>query len=335
MYLFKLRQILRNETTENGDEGGAPALQPHTQLTGRAAAMEQLSASYEERLAPDLADFDEETGTSTPRAAPPAPEPEAEPDDAVITAPEEPQTESEPSRPRMVPIVVDGQTIEVDETRIIEAGKRTLQKESAADRRLQEANEILARAKAQAQRASQDPNAQPTQQAPSQDAPQQPTQQATNGLDDPAALFSAIRQTVTHDVIETIKSQQAVSTFRTEFPEIASDPNLWQIAIRLENERLRDAAALGEAPGDALVAYRKHGAEIRAWKATFAPQAPAAEVPVDRQERKRNITAIPAVNANTPAPQTPKLLTASEQIEQMRVERKQYGRPLTNRSVQR
>jgi hypothetical protein len=308
----------------DGEGGGAPEPLPTPQLSSRQAAMQQVVANAQRNLAPDLADFDEETGTSSPRDPIPEPEPEPEPDDSVITAPPEPQADPEPPKPRMVPIVVDGQTIEVDETRIIEAGKRTLQKESAADRRLQEANEILNRARAQQPRA-QDP-ANPNQPEPSQDA-QQPPSQATNGLQDPEALIDAIGQSVTQRVLESIKSQNAVAEFRKEFADIASDPYLWQIAVQLENERLQEATALREAPGDALEAYRKHGEAIRAWRGKQAPAPAAPAVPADKQERKRTITAIPAVNAKAPAPQQPKTLTTAQQIEQMRQARKQ-GRPI-------
>lgn len=327
MLILKLRHLLRKPADENGEQGGdsQTRVASHPKLTGRNAAMEQISAQADSLVANEFADFDEETGTAIPREPVPEVQPEPEPDDSVIMAPPEPEADPEPQKPRMVPIVVDGQTIEVDEQRIIEAGKRTLQKESAADRRLQEANEILNRARAQATRVSQDPAQH--QPAPSQDAQAQPTQQATNGLNDPATLINVIRQSVTTDVMESIRAQQAVETFRSEFPDISGDDNLWQIACQLEDKRLREAAALGEPIGDALQAYRKHGEEIRKWVAKFAP-APAVNVPDDKVERKRTITAIPAVNAKAPAPQPPKQLTVSEEIERMRQERRTYGRPI-------
>ena len=121
MIFFKPHRILRNKANENGEDGGAPQISQNPSLTGRAAAMEQISAQVDAHLAPDLADFDEETGTSTPRVVEPPPELESEPDDSVIMKPaeDEPQGEPETPKPRMVAIVVEGQTIEVDENRII------------------------------------------------------------------------------------------------------------------------------------------------------------------------------------------------------------------------
>lgn len=294
--------------------------------------MEQVVANAQAQVAGEMADFDEDTGVVTPREVPPSPEPTPEPDDEVILTPAKEETPAEPPKPRMVPIVVDGQTLEVEEQRVIDAGKRTLQKESAADRRLAEANrmrqeaeEIFNRAKALQPRASQDP-AQPNQ-APSQDAPQQPAIPV-----DPATLINVIGQHVTQQVTSNLKAQQAVEAFRQEFPDIASDPYLWNMAATLEQKRLDDAAALGEPLEAPLDAYRKHGAEIRAWTAKFSPApaaaAPAQAAPTDRQERKRTITAIPAVNAKAPAPQVQKPLTPSEEIERMRQERKAWGRPI-------
>jgi len=306
-----------------GEGGGAetPTIVPHPQLTSREVAMQQIAASVDLLQAPDLADFDEETGTSTPRPKIEPPEPEPELDDSVITAPPAPPEPEVPAGPRMMSIVVDGQTIEVEESRILEAGKRTLQKDHAADRRLQEASETKRRAEAllaQAQRLSiPDANAEPDP-APSQDAPQQQAQ-ATNGLD-PAML-----DTYLENRLYMRDAQKAAAKFRDDFPDIAADPHLMNIAAGLEQQRINTATALGEPLGDPFDAYRKHGEAVQAWLQQRTGNKP--EVPADKLERKRTITAIPAVNAKAQAPQAPRELTTSEIIEQQRLARK-AGRPV-------
>ena len=332
-----LNRVLREENND-GESGGAPTPLPTPHLSGRAAAMSQIIANANAQVAGDLADFDEESGTATPRPALEEQEAEPEPDDSVIFTPPEKEEPEEPTKPKMIPIVVDGQTIEVEESRVIDSGKRTLQKEAAADRRLQEANrqkqeadrekqeaaELFRRARAAAAAAGVDDQ----NQALSQDAPQYQAP-ATPAID-PAALLNELENRVGQNVLAHIKAQRAVDTFRQEFPEIAADPNLWQIAANLEQRRLEEAAALGEPLDASLEAYRKHGAEIRGWLASKAPQPQQAQQPAvsaDKQERKRTITAVSAVNAKAPAPAAPKVLTVAEQIEQMRLQRKQ-GRSL-------
>jgi len=98
------------------------------------------------------------------------------------------------------------------------------------------------------------------------------------------------------------------------------------IAASMEQQRLDTATALGESFGDPFEAYRKHGEAVKDWLKARAgtPVQPAV---IDKQERKRTITAIPAVNARAPAPAAPKVLSTAEQIEAMR-ESRMRGRPV-------
>lgn len=314
MILNSIARLYRNETSGDGEPGGVSR-----PVNPRIAAMAQiLSAPRPD--AEDMQPVSDETGEIIQDAAAPAQakvEPQA---DDVAPEPEPQAAAPAVAAPRMVSIVVDGQPIEVEESRLLEAGRRTLQKESAADRRLQEAQETLNRAKA-LERASQDP-AQRSNPAPSQDAPRQTTQAAaTNGLD-PAAL-----DTYLENKLYMRDANKAAEQFRKDFPEIASDPYLMNIAANEEQKRLNTAAALGEAFGDPYEAYRKHGESVRKWlQERTGTQAPV--VAVDKQERKRTITAIPAVNARAPAPAAKREPTTDERIEAMRAQRAAGGRPL-------
>lgn len=302
-----------NDPTQSGGTESNPANNP------RNAAMAQIASQAHALVAEDLQGFDEATGEIQQREE--AQEPQEQQDAAEPAEAVEQAAPAEPAKPKMLTIMVDGQAIEVEESRIVEAGKRTLQKDTAADRRLQEA----ARERADAERIRKQAAAdaeyirQVAQQhgielqAPSTDAPQQ-QRQATPAID-PAA-FDAIIENKLYDR----EAHRAADKFREDFPEIASDPNLMQIAAMMEQRRLETAARLGEPAGDPFVAYRKHGEAVREWlKQRTVPATPAAAS--DKQERKRTITAVPAASARAPAPAAPKTLSVSEQIEQMRIKR--------------
>lgn len=293
---------------------GAEQTEPAAWTDNRLAAEEQIAARVQQNLASEFQAFDEDTGEVVAKED--APEPTVEADAPAIEAPPEPVLEA----PRMVAIVVDGQTIEVEESRIWEAGKRTLQKDRAADKRLQEATQLKREAEEYAarvglQRPSPDADPQP---APSQDAHQE--QSATPFT--PEAL-----DTFLENKLYMRDAQKAATKFREDFKDIASDPYLMNMAVQLENQRLATVTALGESYGDPFDAYRKHGEEIRKWTAKLAGNKP--EVSQDKLERKQTITAIPAANARPPAPKPDRPQTISEIIEEERKAR--MGRPITLR----
>lgn len=293
----------------------------------RMQAMAEIAKRAHAEVVGDLADFNEETGTITPTEQKPAEDP---PQVQAQDTPDEEGTKDEPKQndppaPRMVQIVVDGRPLEVPEDKIIEAGKRTLQKESAADRRLQEAAEKERRAQAlleQAQRASGSDPAQSY--APSQDAQQhqQNTQPATQAFT-PEALDSFLEQK-----LYMRDAQKAAAKFEKDFPEIASDPYLRNIAASIEQTRLDTAAALGEPFGDPFDAYQKAGEKVREWLKQRAPSQPqGATISADKKEQKRSITAVPSASATAPKPQEKAAPTVRETIESMRQARLS-GRPL-------
>ena len=296
-------------------QGGQQPINP------RNAALQQIAARVHEQTAPDMADFDEESGRITAREVEAMDETIEQPDSVQADDAPAAQEPSATTTTKMLTIIVDGQPIEVEEARIIEAGKRTLQKDNAADKRLQEAAQLkryYEQQVAQFQRASQaDPD---NQQAPSHDAPQQ---QPSAIAIDPATLERYLE-----NKLYARDAQKAAAKFVEDFPDIASDPHLMAMAARLEQQRLDTATALGESYGDPFEAYRKHGESVTKWlqERTGKPAA----VATDKQERKRTITAIPAVNARAPAPQAEKVLTVAEKIEQMRQQRL-TGRPVPQR----
>lgn len=295
-------------TQQGGQEEIKPTANP------RNAVLAQIAQTAHASVADEMAGFNEETGEIEKKADTPAKVEEVPAERAEIQQ-AEPAT-TEPPAPKMVSIVVDGQTIEVEESRIIEAGKRTLQKDHAADRRLQEAAQTKRQAEAllaQAQRLSI-PDAANNETTPSQDASQPAQQQSF----DPVAI-----DTYLENKLYMRDAQKAAEKFKTDFPDIASDPHLMNMAATLEQQRLNTAAALGEGFGDPFDAYRKHGEAVQKWltERTGAKPVVAAQSMEDKQERKRTITAVQAVNAKAPAPAAPKVLSTAELIEQMRESR--------------
>jgi hypothetical protein len=284
---------------------GGPELQPAH--AGRNAALAEIAKRAHEEIAPDLKAFNEATGEIAQDEPKSEPEPQAQAEEPEQQ--EEAPVEAKPAA-KMVQIVVHGQTIEVPEDKIIEAGRRTLQKESAADKLLQQAAEKERQAEAMLRQAQQRLSGQQPdatqQQAPSSDAPPF----------DPNQLVTAVSGVVS----QNLRLERAREVFDSEFPEIASDPVLLGYAARLEQDRLDHAAAVGEPLGDPVAAYRKHGETVRKWLQERTGNKPA--VPQDKQERKRTITSVQAANARAPAPQEKKPMTTSEIIEQQRLARR-------------
>jgi hypothetical protein len=223
---------------------------------------------------------------------------------AIITHVQEPEK-------RLVTIVVDGQRIEVDESKIIEAGKRTLQKESAADRRLAEANEYLRRVKAQV---SQDPGQTQTIEEPPQGVPQS-AQQST-------VLDTTAIENMLENRLYLREASKAADQFKDEFQDIASDPFLMQLAAQLEDQRLAEARALGEPFGDPVKAYKAHGEKLREWAKSKGIVQATSVTSEDKIERKRQIVAVPGTSAKQATTKETKPLEGSALIDAMREARK-------------
>lgn len=291
--------------TEGGED--IPEFVPAYQERNNAIA--DIAKRVDAAVQEELHEFDEDTGELgkpvLEKKEVKAPEDEPnEPDE-----PQEPEAKVEAPAIRMVDITVDGRHMQVPEDKIIEAGKRTLQKESAADRRLQEAVTKERQAQAMLERAERlsrgDASTEP---APSQDAPQQ-TQD--------------IRSVVKIELYNA-ESEKALAKFKQEFPEIISDPILSRLAAQLEDDRMAQAAAFGEPLSDPVEAYRKHGESIRA---RLGKMAAPAETSAAKIEKKRAMTVAPAANARAPQPVEKKPLSVSEQIEAMRTARSRGHQP--------
>lgn len=312
---------------DNATPTGAESLQPAH--AGRNAALAQIATAVNASYQQDMAAFNEETGEI---AAKPKAEPEKVEAAAEVEQQEEQQQESQEAiqqtqtqapQDEMETIVVDGQQVQVKRTQLLDAGKRTLQKEATADKRLAEAAEIRRQAEAFLNAARR----QPSQDADTQ--VQSPSSDATN--EDGRQQVRATPQDWDALVDQRLylrDAEKAAQKFKAEFPEITQDPLLARLVSQLEDERIAKAVAEGTPLGDPWEAYKGHGETI---KSRFIKPATSAQSAVseDRQERKRSTTTVVGAGARAQSPQPQKTLTTAEQIEKMRIARMGRAIPMS------
>ena len=218
---------------------------------------------------------------------------------------EEVEGEPEEQEARKRTLKVDGQEVEKTEDEIIEAGIRALQKESTADKRLEEATRLLNEAKEQSQ------NLQPPQEdvATTQEQPsfvdaetmhkiQYGTQEEAQ-----AALNQVIHQAVSQNarpieqpqvnvsavVNEELERRDMLTKLQTEFSDVFEDQRLVTIA-RLEIDQ---KIAGGETP--TYDTYQEVLSSVRDWRGT--QQDTGME---ERKERKQKVTKISTASGVKP-----------------------------------
>ena len=228
--------------------------------------------------------------------------------------------EEEDQKPEVVKIKVDGEEREVPKDKILDAGIRALQKESTADKRLEEATRLL--------REVQTKYAAPQEEHPSQK--QEPWDDATIAYalehGDEAQKAYAVRQLRGRDdatpieavekrILDTIDFREASSWFQNEYSDIVKDPYLLQLAASTE-DRLR--ADGDNRPRKEL--YKEIGDNLRKWRGGAA-QTQTME---QKQEQKSaKVVSLPSASMKKSAPQEPKPKTTADVIEEMRKARGQ------------
>jgi hypothetical protein len=294
---------------QNATQTGAEEFQPA--YSARSAALQQIAKNVHSQNAADMAGFDEETGEVAQGQM-------LEEDNQQETEREQEAPQENQAQDEHETIVVDGKEVKVQRAQLIDAGRRTLQKESAADKRLQEATEALNRAKAYERSMSQ--------RQPSTDAgesEQMPSSDASNGAGQAAP---ANQREVFESILWDREASKAAKMFEKEFSDIVSDPFAMKLVVQLENERLGNAASEGKAlyKEDPWEAYKTHGEKVREWLGKIKPPQ-ASE---DKTERKRSATIVVGASAKMQQSQPKKPLTTSEIIEQQRLSRQ--GRQIPN-----
>lgn len=199
---------------------------------------------------------------------------------------------------------IDGQEREVPQSKVLEEGRRAMQKELAADKRLEEAallkkqyEELLARA--------------------TQNVPPPPEEDLTeiiqNAAFDPEAakkLAQMIkgRDAATPDVMklvrEEISAQHMLDRFKTEFKDIVEDERALTLAASMEAQK-RQA-------GDTRPLYdiwAEVGNDIRSWKAGLSGQT--------KQEAKAKLQDVNVASARLENKEAPRAPTMSEVIDRL------------------
>ena len=292
---------MSDATQQGADDEIKPSVNP------RDAAIAQMAQTVHETIhAPDMQDFNEDTGEVIPRDDKGrfAPRQEEAPAEENALA-EAPQAEAPPETPqeKRFKVKVYGEEKEVTEEDLI----RSYQIEEAARRNFEAAKAMKKQYEEGLARIGQ------TTRLP--DAPVNDLQQAEGRpAIPPVEVISAI---VRHGV----EQNGAVAKFKSDYSDIANDPVLYREAIAREDQRLWRVKNGIEADKPLSLALKEHGEAIRKWKASFA--APVANA--NKLERKAAVTSVPSASVRAPAPPQQKPLTLSEQIEQMR---KMRGQPI-------
>ena len=223
----------------------------------------------------------------------------------------------------LVTIKVDGVMQQVSRDKIYEAGLRAVQKESSADRRLEEATRLL-------------------RQVEQQFVPQPPVQNTpppqwdeeiiayalAHGTEEQKA--EAVRQirggrqeTATPDqiasiaearILDKVDFQNSAEWFQTNYKDVTSDPYLLQLAS-LQEDHMR---ANGDKRSRKEL-YAEIGDGLRKLKGGGVPVATLEE----KRTQKASITNLPSASARKTTPQAPAAKTPSQIIEDMRAKRGQ------------
>lgn len=234
---------------------------------------------------------------------------------------------------------VDGKEVEFDQDTVLEAGLRTLQKETAADRRLEEAT----RTRDEVERLKQ--RVEDLSKAKAADAPQKTDQEmmaAKEGLrgivkkiqygsEDEAAdalleygtKMAAMGQSgrLTATELQNILDLREAQAFvKTNYADVMGDENLKELFVGKVNKKL----AAGDARPYQEIC-KETGDELRAWKAPAktTPTPSAGGGRAEAQERKTKTISIPAAGSRLPAATPTKEPSPSDTIEKMRLARGQ------------
>ena len=264
-----------------------------------------------------------------PSAAPAPDQPGPVADDAPPPAPPAADAAPQPTPAGAAPIddlvtiKVDGVMQQVPREKIYEAGLRAVQKESSADRRLEEATRLLREVE---QRIAPQPVQNPP---PSQawdeeiiayalahgteEQKAEAVRQIRGGRQE-TATPDQIASTVESRILDKVDFQSSAEWFQTAYKDIVSDPYLLQLAS-LQEDHMR--ANGDKRPRKEL--YAEIGDGLRKLKGGGVPVTTLEE----KRTQKAGITNLPAASARRTTPQAPAAKTPSQIIEEMRTKRGQ------------
>lgn len=274
--------------------------------------------------------IDTTSATVADPSAAPAPD---QPDTIAATPPADaaPSADDVPTTPPagaapiedLVTIKVDGVMQQVPREKIYEAGLRAVQKESSADRRLEEATRLL-------REVEQRIAPQPVQNTPppqawdeeiiayalahgTEEQKAEAVRQIRGGRQE-MATPDQIANNVEARILDKVDFQSSAEWFQTNYKDIVSDPYLLQLAS-LQEDHMR--ANGDKRPRKEL--YAEIGDGLRKLKGGGVPVTTLEE----KRTQKAGITNLPAASARKTTPQAPAAKTPSQIIEEMRTKRGQ------------
>lgn len=260
---------------------------------------------------------------SEPVADTPEPEQEQEPEQVAEPVAETVEPEKKEPEPEFVTVKVDGELRQVPRDKIYEAGLRAVQKESTADKRLEEATRLLKEVESRLTQPVAQQNQNPSQEwddsiiayALEHGNEEQKTE-AVRQLRgrEKIATPDQIAQIAEARVLDKVDFQQASEWFASEYKEVRSDPYLLQLAA-IQEDQMRKNGDMR--PRKEL--YKEIGDNLRKWKGGQVA-APTLE---EKRELKTNIVNLPSASVRKAAPEAQKPQTASDIIEAMRKRRGQ------------
>ena len=274
--------------------------------------------------------IDTTSATVADPSAAPAPD---QPDTIAATPPADaaPSADDVPTTPPagaapiedLVTIKVDGVMQQVSRDKIYEAGLRAVQKESSADRRLEEATRLLREVE---QRIAPPPvqNTPPPQAWDeeiiayalahgTEEQKAEAVRQIRGGRQE-TATPDQIASTVESRILDKVDFQSSAAWFQETYKDIVSDPNLLQIASLQEDY----ARANGDKRSRKEL-YAEIGDNLRKIRGGGVP----VETLQEKRDHKASITNLPAASARRTTPQAPAAKTPSQIIEEMRTKRGQ------------
>ena len=282
----------------------------HPRLEDRNNYVEQLALRAEAEILSQASD----------EPAPDAPPDEPPPEPTKDAAP--------PAKTRK--IKVDGEEQEVPEDRIYDAGVRALQKESAADRRLQEATEKLTRAEQLLAAAEKRPAAEPEKsESPPSGSPDADVEALAKaiqfGTEDEvkAAVKTMLNrqgpgrsdatpkpEEVVAVVEQRLEFKSALNQFQTDFKDVWEDPYLRKLAFDEDDRLQKEIIAGNREPMNYLERFAEAGKAVREWRDRIAQPsgAPKVDIGADKRDRKAAAGSIPSAGgraAPAPAPAAP------------------------------
>jgi hypothetical protein len=283
-----------NEPTQ---QAATPELNP------RIAEMQRIAQQRQEEIAPELQAFDENTGEIFPRE---------EKQDTLTNQSDQNTVEVSEQQPGPVyRLKVDGQDVEVAADKVIEAGVRALQKESAADKRLQEAAELKRRYEDMVREAISQPE--PAQAVQEEEDWEQVIKDAP--FDEKAAKKLAERLTaprinpeelvapVLNVVQRKLEGRDALAEFKSRYSDLMADSNAMEMFHLIERGMVAD--------GDTRPYLQR-------WTQIAERLKPArgaiSDMPVDKQALKASIVNVPSAGGRAPVRDEPKPKTVRDII---------------------